>query len=184
MKKGPTPIWDVKCVVIGKKETTEGIKISVIGKKDEYSFDTPSSDFPAFGEDWKEFTHTPDEEHGTNVEFVYKIRITDCAERIVSKEDLASFLKSTDTIDYAETVIEADEDIKKAVLQSWKHKEPAKKAVLWHLGRNDCFMHPHVATPLFLEQGYDIYLLNYSCDGLCARYGFVVSLRWQGASSV
>ncbi|CAJ1935005.1 unnamed protein product [Cylindrotheca closterium] len=172
-KKGPTPVWDVKLVVIGKKETTEGIKISVSGKKDQYSFDSPASEFPAIGEDWKELVHTPAEDDATNVDFVYKVCISDCAERTVSQEDVANFLQSTDTVEYSEAVIDADKDADKAVLQIWKHKEPAKKAVLWHLGRNDCFMHPHVANPLFIDNGYDIYVLNYSANGLCNRFGFV-----------
>ena len=169
-------------MVIGKKEQTEGIKISALsGKNEAYSFQTPASEFPAIGEDWKEMVHTPPEDSDDlkGVEFVYKLRLTDCAERISSKDDLANFLKSTDTVDYSEKLIEegGDKNMNKAVLQCWRHKEPATKAVLWLLGRNDCFMHPHVAKSLFLDNSYDIYVLNYSYNGLCNRFGFVVSKR-------
>jgi len=67
-----------------------------------------------------------------------------------------------------------------ALLQCWKHKDEGacNGAVLWVLGRNDCFMHPHVARALFWnptnsEKRYDLYVLNYSMNGCCRRQGWV-----------
>ena len=36
-------------------------------------------------------------------------------------------------------------------------------------------MHPHVAKALFIEKGYDLYVLNYSSNGVCRKRGWVVS---------
>lgn len=61
---------------------------------------------------------------------------------------------------------------KHAILQCWVHAN-SNKAVLWILGRNNCFMHPHVAKALFWSQGYDIFVLNYKMNGCCCKRGFV-----------
>lgn len=73
---------------------------------------------------------------------------------------------------------ECDED--NALLQCWNKQSDNdnntttnSKAVLWILGRNDCFMHPHVAKRLFLERGYDLYVLNYKMNGHCRKQGWV-----------
>ena len=34
-------------------------------------------------------------------------------------------------------------------------------------------MHPHVATRLFFDNGYDLFVLNYKMNGECRRHGFV-----------
>jgi predicted alpha/beta hydrolase family esterase len=44
---------------------------------------------------------------------------------------------------------------------------------MWFIGRNDCFMHPHVANDLFVGKGYDLYFFNYSCDGMTRKRGWV-----------
>lgn len=65
----------------------------------------------------------------------------------------------------------------KALLQCWRDvrggRDRRRKAVLWVLGRNDCFMHPHVAAALFFAHGYDLYVLNYRMNGQCRKRGWV-----------
>jgi len=179
LKSNPLPTWDAKALVISKKGTdnTQGLKLTVLnGSTELFEVDLPSTEFPEIGDTtWKEYVYTPPEDarFAKGVEFVYKLRITDCAEKLVSKETLASFLADTQTISYSEEVIVGESEKDNALLQCWRHKKTAKKAVLWFLGRNDCFMHPHAAKPLFLDQGYDLYLLNYSCDGMCRKRGWL-----------
>jgi hypothetical protein len=131
------------------------------------------------GDDYKEFVYAPDDTPTVQgIEFVYKIRITDCKDNIVSKDELASFQADTWKISYSEEVIPSEtEEVDNALVQCWRHKKKLEKpkAVLWVIGRNDCFMHPHVAKALFVENGYDLYVLNYSSNGLCRKRGWVVS---------
>ena len=156
-------------------ENTEGIKFTVLNCKDElFECKLP----PAIGEDWKEFIHSPEESVTVQgVEFVVKIRVTDCKDKISGKDALAKFLVDTETISYSEEVIKAEKKMDNALVQCWRHKKPASKAVLWVLGRNDCFMHPHVGKTLFTEKGYDLYVLNYSCNGMTRKRGWVVSSK-------
>jgi hypothetical protein len=160
-------------------ENTEGIKLTVLnGKNELFDFKLPAADFPAIGEDWKEFVHSPEESVAVQgVEFVYQIRVTDCKEKILGKDALANFLVDTKTISYSEEVIKGEKKMDNALVQCWRHKKPASKAVLWVLGRNDCFMHPHVGKTLFTEKGYDLYVLNYSCNGMTRKRGWVVSSK-------
>ena len=120
--------------------------------------------------------YTPENSNSVqDVEFVYKVKITDCKDKTSTKEDLANFLRSTKTLSYSEEVIEGAVKTENALVQCWTHKKPSSKAVLWVLGRNDCFMHPHVGKDLFTDKGYDLYVLNYSADGMCRQRGWVVS---------
>ena len=181
-KSGSLPIWDERALLIGKKgiENTEGIKFSVTRqgckKQDLFECTVPATDFPAAGEDWKDFVYTPeDTKHVKDVEFLYKIRVTNGEDKISDRDDLGRFLVDTESISYSEEVIKGEEKVDNALLQCWRQKEPASKAVLWILGRNDCFMHPNVAKELFTEKGYDLYVLNYSANGMCRKRGWVVS---------
>jgi hypothetical protein len=181
-KSGSLPIWDARTLLIGKKgiENTEGIKLSVTDhhckKQNLLECTVPATDFPAAGEDWKDFVYTPeDSKHVKDVELLYKIRVTNCEDKISGRDDLGSFLVDTESISYSEEVIKGEEKVDNALLQCWRQKEPASKAVLWILGRNDCFMHPNIAKELFTEKGYDLYVLNYSANGMCRKRGWVVS---------
>lgn len=172
------PHWDRRgfCIFRKGSENTEGIKIAIVNGEDElFHCKLPSSDFPAVGEDWKEFVYAPaDTATVQGAELVYKIRITDCKDQISGKDALAKFLVSTKDLSYSEEVVEATFKMDNAVVQCWRHtKKPASKAVLWFLGRNDCFMHPHVAKTLFTDKGYDLYVLNYSSNGMCRKRGWL-----------
>ena len=60
-------------------------------------------------------------------------------------------------------------------MQCWQRQsqggQGSSKAVLWILGRNDVFMHPHVAARLF--GGHDLYVLNYKQNGHTRKRGWV-----------
>jgi len=177
-RQSSLPFWNRQGMVIGKKgsKNTEGIKLTMNNGRDTvFECKHVAADFPTVGEGWKEFVHTPEESSSVKgVEFVYKIKVTDGKDRINKKEDLAKFLADTATLSYSEEVIEGEIEADNALLQCWRHKKPSSKAVFWFIGRNDCFMHPHVANGLWLEKGYDMYVLNYSSNGMCRKRGWCV----------
>lgn len=186
MKSNPEPIWDAKNFVIAKKGDGKcsGLTLSMYeGEEDADKLilktTVSSGDFPAANDGWKEFVidakSLNDGQHFEGLEFVFKLRVSECADKISSKADLIEFCKSSAEIDYSEKEIITGNEKDNALLQCWRQKgsESSSKAVLWVLGRNDCFMHPHVAKALFINKGYDIYVLNYSCDGLCRKRGWV-----------
>ena len=181
-----TPVWDAEALLITKKgvKCTSGLRIALLDKNArqdstilEYILD--HSDFPPIGGAWTEIavaneaqTDMERERFG-DLEFVFKVRITDGTDRIVSKETLDVFCDDSEVIDYTEEIFKAKMEVDNALLQCWRHKEKTKQAVLWIIGRNDCFMHPHVAQRLFLDNGYDLYVLNYRANGATRRRGWV-----------
>jgi len=190
-RENSTPIWDARNMIVCKKgsENTEGIKIAVLNSHEElFSCKLSAADFPAIGEDWKEYVFEPQNSHNVeDVVFVYQIRITDGADKIGTKDALVKSLTSKWTVSYSAEPIEAKNGNKmdNALLQIWKQtKTSDPKAVLWFLGRNDCFMHPHVMNPLFVEKGYDVYVLNYSCDGMCRQRGWLDDPHFNAHNSV
>ncbi len=181
--KNSLPIWDAKSVLISRKgsENTSGIKFAVNnGKHTLFECETSDSDFPDSREGWKEFVHSiEDTKTSKGVEFVYRILVTECADKISDKKALSEMLSDTDSVSYTQEIITGATEVENALVQCWRQKKPASKAVLWVLGRNDCFMHPHVAKPLFLDKGYDLYVLNYSSNGMCRKRGWMVSREWK-----
>ena len=182
-----TPLWDAKCVLIGKKETTEGLRFALKDDNDHtedqvlFDFTLHRKDLPPISSlkdsVWTHFSHTPKDASPeyANVTFEFHIMVTDGAERIVSQEQTIAICDSlADRYSYTEEILPdktaCDED--NALLQCWQRPNNAK-AVLWILGRNDCFMHPHVARKLFLDHGYDLYVLNYKMNGHCRKQGWV-----------
>lgn len=146
------------------------------GDKDVFEYSLEKKNFPEVGPNWKTYTiqpHAQEKYKMDGLEFVFKMRVSACTDKISSKEDLANFLQDTDTVTYTEEVITAAEKHDYSLVQCCHHKEASSKAVLWLLGRNDCFMHPHVAKPLFLDKGYDLFVLNYSMDGMRRKRGWV-----------
>lgn len=107
---------------------------------------------------------------------LFELKVTSCTEKIVSKKDIQDICNDTKTHSYTEEVLGEGDD--RALLQYWQKKEvnkkESKKAVFWIIGRNDCFMHPHVAKELFFCQGYDLYVLNWTSNGMCRKRGWVV----------
>ena len=184
-------MWDRKVIHITKKgeDCTEGLEINLYdGEPKKENRDKPylqwiipRSQFPDSGSDWTEIplgapTADDAKEKFDGLELVLKLRITGCEDSHQSMDDLNDFQKSTDTISYSEVVQEGEEEQLNSLVQCWRHKETATKAVLWLIGRNDCFMHVEVAKKLFLNQGYDLYVLNYSCNGHCRKKGWIVSI--------
>jgi len=183
-KNNNAPVWDERCILIGKKgiENMNGIKISMYDGKEVdtrlmLDYAIPTTNLPPAGGAWKEFVVGAEAaEKSVNfndLEFIFKIRVTECTDMISSKEDLLKFCTSGKIIDYSEEVIEGEIEADNALLQCWRQKGSSSSAVLWVLGRNDCFMHPHVAQELFIDKGYDFYVLNYSCNGLCRKRGWL-----------
>ncbi len=166
-------------MILGKKgsENTQGIKFTVKNDQEKlFQCNLPAAEFPAIGAGWKEFVYSPEETAAVRgVELVYQIRITDCKESISGKDALASYLQDSETLSYSEEVIKGELEVDNALLQCWRQNEKSSKAVLWIPGRNDCFMHPHVAKALFTGKGYDLYVLNYSSMGMCRKRGWIVS---------
>eukprot|EP00923_Selenidium_pygospionis_P005325 GHVN01008935.1.p1 GENE.GHVN01008935.1~~GHVN01008935.1.p1 ORF type:complete len:545 (+),score=53.16 GHVN01008935.1:321-1955(+) len=176
------PVWDEKHVVISKKNNDGKIRFVMMDKNavtaDEelHRFELPRSEITnEYGGKEREYVlPTPASGRLKGVEFVVRIKLTDGAQKFVSKEKFDAFFENSQTLSYTEETI-TDEGTGRiednSLLQCWRRKG-ADKAVLWILGRNDCFMHPHVATPLFFDQGYDLYVLNYRMNGICREKGF------------
>tara|TARA_B110000008_G_C16961452_1_gene560321 strand:- start:98 stop:1429 length:1332 start_codon:yes stop_codon:yes gene_type:complete len=99
-----------------------------------------------------------------------RLRYGRFADKIVSASDLHKFL--TDPR-YEEKTLQLKGG-EKCILQCHlaKNNTFSKKAVVWLIGRNDCFVHTHVANALFLEQGIDLYILNYRRNGMCRKRKF------------
>jgi len=135
---------------------------------------------PQPGAGWQRFevkAEKPEEKKQFgNLRLLLELKVTSGTDKIVSKKDIQDICKDTKTHNYTEEVLKGDdkEPDDNALLQCWQHKQGAKKAVLWIIGRNDCFMHPHVAKELFFCQGYDLYVLNWSSNGMCRKRGWMV----------
>jgi hypothetical protein len=182
------PVWDSKALIICKKGNTEGIEFSMYNKEEAdeailFQCQVYEADFPEAGSDWIEFSVSADTDKEAKIvgdlELVFKIKISDCAnDKMSTREDLHNFCQDSDTMAYSEQeLIDGEEERDNALLQCWRNKAGSSKAVLWIIGRNDCFMHPNVAKSLFTERGYDLYVLNYSATGMCRKRGWVVSLK-------
>lgn len=177
-----TPLWDAKCLLIAKKGSTDGIKMSFMDKnryrKDQelFSFTMKRSELPEATplekSEWTKFSIVPDNLKDVSLEFY--VMVTDGAEKIVSEGDTEAVHGEFDGYSYSKQVIpdESEREDDNAVLECWK-KDGNTKAVFWVLGRNDCFMHPHVAKRLFFDHGYDLFVLNYKLNGICRQSGFV-----------
>ena len=187
-----TPLWDSKCVLLGKKGSTEGITFTFLdmnrNRKDEvlFQFTLSREEMPNItslkDSKWTRFSIIPpDAPDYQDVTLEFHIMVTDGAERIIRPEDTQSMYECiAEGYSYEETVIPSDsstecdndDDDDNALLQSWRHPDNPN-AVLWILGRNDCFMHNHVARRLFFENGYDVFVLNYKMNGHCRKQGWV-----------
>ena len=199
------PIWDAKTTLLAKTEGIRSLKFRMLdknskGQDDELllEFELPVSEFPQATTDtiespgsWTKFKSSAvqtdnvdgeEKEEEEPLELTYHLKLVKGTDRVVSEDETSQMLKDSSDMEYTETVIappgttDAGED--NALLQCWKHKEGNSAAVLWVLGRNDCFMHPHVAKQLFWDttgkqQKYDLYVLNYSMNGCCRQQGWV-----------
>jgi len=182
LKDCQTPIWDAKCVLIAKKGGVEGVQFRFLDENTKaedkllFGFTLSRDEMPETStlkdSKWTRFTKTIDHPDYSEATFEYHVMVTDGADRIVTPEETALIVTQRDGYTYSEDILpddtECDDD--NALLQSWTNPDNTR-AVLWVLGRNDCFMHPHVTKRLFA--GYDIYVLNYKMNGHCRRKGWV-----------
>lgn len=181
-----TPVWDSKCLLISKKNALEGIQftlwddntkaadealMTIVVAKEELPEATPVMESV-----WKTYSKSlkTNDARTQNAALEFSIMITEGSDRIASVDDLNAICSNHDGVEYSQVVLPdttmCNDD--NALLQCWKQTD-SQKAVLWILGRNDCFMHPHVAQSLFLGQGYDLYVLNYKMNGTCRARGWV-----------
>ncbi len=193
IKNCQTPIWDSKCVLLVKKIALarDGIRFTLLEENakrtDEALFTIEVSKeelpnpSPLSKSQWTRFEKTPskaDDSRIHNAALEFSLMITDASDRIVSPKDMEAIYDRQENGGYKysqQIFLDDTEEVvgdNHAVLESWKHSE-SNKAVLWVLGRNDCFMHPHVARALFWSHGYDLYVLNYKMNGLCRKCGFI-----------
>jgi len=176
------PIWHKKCVLVTKKAGTESICLTVTDKanNDEeiLNFILPRSAITTpYGGEWQNVIATSEQGRMAGVKLLFRLRLTDMTTKIVSQELLESYLQDTPTHKYTEEILPdetSSSDADNALLQCWRSRAGAsQKAVLWVLGRNDCFMHPHVIQTLFFDRGFDVFILNYRMDGACRSRGWV-----------
>jgi len=202
-----TPIFDEMGEIYFKKGSanTQGIKLSLYhGNEDVRQMivecEMLLNELPMPSNEWKEFKVSAEETAFVGLELTFRVKVNDGIDKGISQSDIMNFCKSTATVEYSEQIItpkeakiegrkwrkekktkeelekEANED--QAVLQCWRHKNKSSKAIIWFPGRNDCFMHPHVAKSLFVNNGYDFFVLNYSCVGLCRQRGWLRSAHF------
>lgn len=172
--------WDIKATVLAQSPTALHFEIIDENpvRKDQVSMTFTATDLTPQVLDsiqgpgeWTEFAlkqNDDDEDDDGHLELVVAINISD--DWVVPAQDIAALTESNDDTVYQEFVIEAEEVPDNALLQSCKC-EADSKAVLWILGRNDVFMHPHVKERLFPD--YFVYVLNYSMNGACRSKGWV-----------
>jgi alpha-beta hydrolase superfamily lysophospholipase len=208
-----TPVWDAKCVLIGKKKKKKGgggsgnggIEFVVYdhdkaargGDKEMYRLTLDASDLPSVtavaDSTWTSYSVPvtkvgggggDGDEDGSSPLLSFKLMVTDGSDRVVTPAMMGQMMgthQHDDGYEYSEVVLkdrkEEDKDGSNALVQCWKKKSNTR-AVLWVLGRNDCFMHPHVARKLFFQNGYDLYVLNYKLNGMCRSRGWVTDAHW------
>mmetsp|Transcript_14204 Transcript_14204/g.20718 ORF Transcript_14204/g.20718 Transcript_14204/m.20718 type:complete len:404 (+) Transcript_14204:57-1268(+) len=177
------PLWDSKSLLITKKDGTDGIKLSLMEDGQEtvlLEIVLPRSELPAANGRWKEFVKTAESGSMKDNDFVFRIKVTEATERIVSYEDTQVLEQDTEDLTYTEEVLpdETETPDDNSLLQCWRQKNGTDKAVLWILGRNDCFMHGHVAKNLLFENNYDLYVLNYRMNGRCRTRGWVANAHY------
>jgi len=190
LKNNERPVWDAKGTVLAKKEGTDALKFTLLDSnrgEDEVmlEFSLPMDELPEVCH--KESLEEPGtytkfvRKHSDNddVELVFSIKVTD--DFFVTPQHTQALKSDSEYLAYSEHEIPAVDSSTPddfALLQSWKLKDGSSDgAVLWILGRNDCFMHPHVAQSLFWNpenaKRYDLYVLNYSMNGCCRSKGWV-----------
>ena len=189
LKDTTLPIWDVKTKLLGRSSGVTGLKFEIYdenigddGTNDELICEVtiPIDDLPKptslelGSESWKEYRiqceSSSREEEGRipkgELDWVFSIKTTAGSDRIVSKEELYEMYKSTDERAYSEEVLksQAGNSTDNSILQCWRRRSHSasnspRGAVLWIIGRNDCFMHPHVANSLIFDDlDYDLYV--------------------------
>ena len=186
-----TPIWDSKCLLLSKKEALQGVQLTLWDDNENAADEALMTVTLAANElpeptsvadsHWTPYLKPRDaadlsDSRTEHAALEFSLMITDCAERIASQQDLETAMENG--YDYSQIVLPSSgQPCDNALLQCWTHTE-STRAVLWILGRNDCFMHPHVAQELFYSQGYDVFVLNYKMNGACRKCGWVTDAHY------
>jgi hypothetical protein len=160
LTNSPMPVWDAKCTLIAKKgstSTTEGIRIRMLDHNPAASMrddellaeivlercELPDAkDINSDDDGWQEYVKTADTTgRMKDLEILFSIKVTDCASRVISKEETeALYHQETDDANsrtYLEQIIvdPSGKPEDNALLQCWRQPS-SKKAVLWVLVRS------------------------------------------------
>ncbi|KAG7368834.1 DDE superfamily endonuclease [Nitzschia inconspicua] len=185
LENSQSPLWDEKTMIMGKN--VDGIKFQLLDKNTktadellmEFTLDKADLPEPTPLKDssWTQFHKKGIGGRQSNMVLSFRIMVTRAGDQMVDKDTSRAFHQSYDGgYAYSEEVLPdatTGDDTDNALLQCWRHQSNKypKKAILWILGRNDVFMHPHVAARLF--QGHDLYVLNYKLNGHTRKRGWV-----------
>jgi hypothetical protein len=156
LKNTSIPLWDAKCTLIAKKGSTEGIvfrmldedgmspKLDEDGKRDEVLLELKlrREDLPEAASiedaEWHKFVRTSSSGRTEGLDFVFKVMVSDCASRLVSKEETEALSHDSERLSYTEEIIPDDSEDPEdnALLQCWRQKAEGinNKAVFWVLG--------------------------------------------------
>ena len=140
------PIWDDKCLLIAKKDTTSGIKFKMADhnaqRHDEILAEgmIDRADLPEATSvescEWKELViPCTGGDRTKGLELVFNIKVSDGSSRVNTKETIEALFEDTDNRTYSEYILKDDTEqiCDNSVLQCWKQPN-ATKAILWVLG--------------------------------------------------
>jgi hypothetical protein len=195
LENSSSPLWDAKAMIMGKKRHVQGLRFQLLDKNSraddevlmEFTLDKSEIPTPTPLRDsiWTEYRKAGTCGRLTNMVLVFRIMVTSTSDQMVNKETSRAFQRtSKHGYVYTEVVLPDEmtgDDNDSALLQCWRlpannNSEIPKKAVLWILGRNDVFMHSHVASRLF--KGHDLYVLNYKQNGHTRKRGWVTDAHY------
>ena len=167
-----TPLWDAKCLLLGKKETTEGIQFKFMDKNrnrnDEelFSFTLSRSELPDATpintSEWTKFIIEPENMKDVTLEF--HIMVTDGNDKIVSGNDVQTMFEDYGGYEYTQEILpdETDCDFDNAVLQCWT-KSGNKTAVLWVLGTKTVNSVSRIKVLIHTSTLFSLFLSPFLC---------------------
>lgn len=202
--------FDIKKIFLYKVNGTSGVRFSLkeanlVSCHDMlFQFNLSIDEFPKIGDGYVEYrrlSEVPSHYYEMeNAEFIFKIKIEEATNRIVEKQELLDVTYNISNSKYARSGVEYDETVlylnktgslhefqqglDKALVQSWRHVDGTKLegAILWVIGRTDCFMHSHVVERLFFGPDsyfkFDVYVLNWRLNGLAAVHRGWLTDAW------
>lgn len=145
LKNTDLPIWDAKCLLIARKDTTAGIKFKMADENSKRQDEVlcegviDRADLPEAGTvelcQWKELVIPCKSDRMDGLEIVLRVKVSEGASRVNSKDAIEALFQETDARSYHAHVLEdATEQLcDNSVLQCWKQAN-ATKAVIWVLG--------------------------------------------------
>jgi hypothetical protein len=194
LENSSSPLWDAKAMIMGKKRNVKGLRFQLLDKNSKaddevlMEFTLDQSEFPdptpLRDSAWKEYRKAGSTGRLTNMVLVFRVMVTSTRDQMVNKKTSRAFhCTSNNGYVYTEEVLQDETTgnvTDNALLQCWRrpgnNDESPKRGVLWILGRNDVFMHPHVASHLF--KGHDLYVLNYKQNGHTRKRGWVTDAHF------